>query len=50
MAGPFVMNSRQEVLDAFEDVAREYGVSRQTMYDTFGERGMPDATEKGRRR
>ena len=33
-----------------EDVARQFNVSRQTMYDTFGERGMPDATEKGRRR
>lgn len=32
-----------------EDVAREFGVSRQTMYATFGPKVAPDATQKGRR-
>jgi hypothetical protein len=32
------------------EVAAEFGVSRQTLYQTFGPRGTPDATKRGRRR
>lgn len=33
-----------------EDVAKEFGVSRQTLWATFGAKNTPDATQKGRRR